>query len=119
MKIIKLAMILSILSLTMIGGLYLHMLFNNPNPHLTFVRNYGKVRLNYLGSFAMPVVNIGDIQFFNSKIYISDLNKQQIVEMDTLGNVTGTYGNYCHGIDSSYFSLIIGWGVDEAGIHIE
>lgn len=118
MKILKNLISLSCLSLIGIGALYLNMILNNPNPHLTFVRNYEKYALNYSGSFEIPVVNIGDIQFYNSRIYISDLNKQQIVEMDTLGNLIRAYGNNCQGSDTSYFSLIIGWGIDKEGIYI-
>lgn len=49
---------------------------------------------------------------------ISNLDLQQIVELDTVGNLVATYGNYAAGSDSSYFLMIIGWGVDQNGIYV-
>ena len=76
-----------------------------------FVRNYHPEDLTFVRAFISK--EEGDLRYYNNVLYTNDIYTSQIVAFDTLGNLKKKYGRK----KEDNLSSIIGWHVDETGIH--
>lgn len=104
----------TLVSFVLILGLFLNMSrLQEEAKTNTFNRIYKEDLAKLTRSFRFQE-ELGEIKHFNGELYLHDFQNQQIVKVDTLGNLLGKYNQK---VDKHSRSFIVGWDVDQNGTY--
>ncbi|MBM4167800.1 MAG: hypothetical protein FJ215_01380 [Ignavibacteria bacterium] len=84
-------------------------------PAPNFERIYKNDAIRLVRSFEMPF-DVLDLKIYDQRFFVLNRSDQQIVELDTMGNVVARWGK--RGGAPAEFQHIIGWDVDRQGVYV-